>query len=491
MSTGEHDLEAPEPTAETVGAEDEATPKKKLELDVQITDVGPCKKHVKVAIAAAEIEKQFEESFGNMQREAQVPGFRPGHAPRQLVEKRFRKQVGEQVKSALLMGALEQLDEDYELNPITQPDLDLKTIELPTEGPMQFEMDVEVRPEFEAPAYKSLTVKRPTRSITEDELDAQYKRFLERYGQLVPKLDAGAEVGDQITADLRFHRGEKVYNEVKEVSFRLQDELRFQDGSVSDVAGALRGVRPGETRQADAVIGQSSPDPELRGQTIRVDFAVQDLKSFRLPEADGEFLRNLGFDSVEDLRGALREALERRLAAQERQAVRREVLDQLIAATPFDLPEELVARQEKSTLRRIVAQMKQEGFTENDIRAREAELRANAKGATLRSLKEFFILAKVAEAEEIKVDDEDLEIEVERIADRSGESERRVRSRIEKEGLADAMASDILERKTLDRILEFVQFEEVALEAQKDVETLDQTASAITAEEEAETAPAD
>ena len=174
---------------------------------------------------------------------------------------------------------------------------------------------------------------------------------------------------------------------------------------------------------------------------------------------------------------ALLEILERRNLSQQRQAVRREVLVQLVAETPFDLPTDLVSRQEKSTLRRIVSQMKQEGFNENDIRAREAEIRANAHESTLLSLKEFFILAKIAEAEDIKVEDEDLELEIESIANRTDESPRRVRARVEKEGLADALASEILERKTLDRILEFTKTEDVPLEEQAAVETLDETAS--------------
>src|SRR5262249_2025408 len=148
-----------------------------------------------------------------------------------------------------------------------------------------------------------------------------------------------------------------------------------------------------------------------------------------------------------------------------------------------DLPSDLVARQEKTTLRRIVLQLKQGGFSESEIKAREAEIRANAHETTLRSLKEFFILAKIAETEGIKVEDEDIDAEIEAIASRTDESPRRVRARIEKEGLADAVASEILERKTLDRILRSVKFEEVPLEEQKAVETLDQTATGLSAEE--------
>src|SRR5215210_8245615 len=106
MSTGEHDLDTAE---ETQDAEAEQ-PKRKLDLDVQISDVGPCKKHLKIAIARSEVERQFDESLGTFKREAAVPGFRPGRAPRPLVERRFRKEVAGQVKSTLLMACMEQLD---------------------------------------------------------------------------------------------------------------------------------------------------------------------------------------------------------------------------------------------------------------------------------------------------------------------------------------------------------------------------------------------
>ncbi|WP_435009798.1 trigger factor [Tundrisphaera lichenicola] len=473
MSTGE-DLETPS-TSEDASTAVET--KVKLDLDVQISDVGPCKKHVKVTIPRSDVEKQFKESVGEMAKEAVVPGFRPGHAPRQLVEKRFRKQVAGQVKSVLLMASLEQIDEDHKLNPISQPDLDVEAIELPEDGPMTFEMDVEVRPDFPLPAYKALTIKSPVREITDGDIDVQVKAFRERYAQLIPKLEGGAEIGDFVTANLTFRKDGVVYNEAKEIQFRLQTELRFQDGTVPGLDAVLVGVKPEESREAEAKIGSSSADPNLRGQSMQVTFEVLDLKHLRLPELDSAFFAMTGFDDLEDLRTALKGVLERRREYARRQAVRDEILTKLISETPFDLPADLVAKQEKATLRRLALDLRQGGLNDTEIRAREAELRANAHEETLRSLKEFFVLAKIAEAEDIKVEDEDMEVEIEAIAARTDESPRRVRARVEKEGLADALASQILERKSIDRILEFVKLEEVPLVDDKVVETLDQAAT--------------
>lgn len=468
-----------EPLVTGADSEPEVETKRKLDIDVQIEDVGPCKKHLKVLVSRAEIERQFEESLGNLQKDAQVPGFRPGRAPRQLVVKRFRKQVGEQVKSSLLMAALEQIDTDYQLHPITQPQLDVEAITLPDEGPLAFEMDVEVRPEFTVPEYKGLKVKRPVRTIREQDVEAQLGRFLERYAQIVPKLEGAARIGDYLTADLTFLKPDgEVLNHVKEVSFRLQSELRFQDGQIPKIGSALEGIKPGEVRELEVKLGSAVVDPGLRGETARVKIEVHDLKEVRMPEVNSDFITSIGFDSLEELRGAVRDALKRRYESLQKQAIRRQVMDTLIAATPFELPADLVSRQERSTISRLIMELRQEGRSDSDIKAQEAEIRANAHEMTRRSLKEFFILARIADAADIKVEPEDIELEIEAMAERSDESVRRIRARIEKEGLSDALVTQILERKALGHILSSVEIEDVPLdEPETAVETLDQTAT--------------
>lgn len=484
MSTGEHDVDTTG-TAE----QNDAPAKPKLALDVQISDVGPCKKHIKVTISREDVDRQFQESLGSITREAHVPGFRPGHAPKGLVEKRFRKQVVGQVKSSLLMSSLEQLDADYKLNPISQPDLDIDSIELPENSPLTFEMDVEVRPEFDLPEYKGLKVKRPTRTISDADVESQIKTFLERYAQIVPKLEGGAVQGDFLVADIQFLLAGVVINEAKEAQFRVFPELRFQDGTIPNAGQILEGVKAGETRTGQAKIGDSSPDPSLRGQTVDVNFLVHDVKFLRMPEINDEFVQQTGFRTLDELKTVMKDVLERRAVSQSQEQVRRDVMDQLLSKAPFDLPADLVKREERTTIRRLVDNLRQSGLSGADIRAREAEIRANAHERTLRSLKEFFLLSKVAEAEDLTVDDDDMELEIERLAERNDESPRRIRARIEKEGLADTLATQILERKALDKVLEYVEFEDVAHVEEAQVETLDQTVASASAAADAEETP--
>ena len=166
---------------------------------------------------------------------------------------------------------------------------------------MRFELDVEVQPDFDLlPSYKSLTrARRPVKEIKDADVDAQQRTFLERYAQMVPKLEGGAEIGDFVIADLTFHRGRRHAEPGQgNYQFRLQPELRFQDGHVPQLAEALsRRHRGARIARAEAQIGSASPDPALRGQAIRVTFHVKDLKQLRLPVVDEAFLRGIGFDT--------------------------------------------------------------------------------------------------------------------------------------------------------------------------------------------------
>ena len=120
-----------------------------------------------------------------------IPGFRPGHVPTKLVEKRFRTELADKVKQRILVESMEQLSENEELDPINEPDLDVEAIELPEEGDFEYEFDVEVRPEFDLPNYDGLTIQRPVPKITDADVDRHIENFLSQYGQLVPHDESG------------------------------------------------------------------------------------------------------------------------------------------------------------------------------------------------------------------------------------------------------------------------------------------------------------
>ncbi len=145
---------------------DEAPEQQRLNLEVKIDAPSACQRHVTVKIPHEDVERYFDQAFGELMPEAHVPGFRAGRAPRKLVEHRFRKEVKDQVKSNLLLDSMSQLSDEQKLAAISEPDVDLAAVEVPDEGPMTFEFDIEVRPDFDLPQWKGLEGRTARRAIS-------------------------------------------------------------------------------------------------------------------------------------------------------------------------------------------------------------------------------------------------------------------------------------------------------------------------------------
>lgn len=452
---------ASEPTGEMSTATEEKP--KKLKQAVEFKDIGPCKKHIKVTIERDDIDAKLNEKYSELVTDANVPGFRPGKAPRKIIERRFSKDVVDQVRGELILQSLEQLAEDHDVAPLSPPDLNPAKIEIPKEGPLTYEFEVEVRPEFDLPNYKGLKLKRPIKKFSDADVEREEKRLLEPYGQIVPKEPAVAAEGDLLVADLTVKDGDKVLRELKESRIRVQPKLAFQDGVAEKFGEQVKGAKPGDTRVVDIKLSEMINDEAIRGKTVQATFAIQDVKTVRMPEITHELCHQFGVHSEAQLKELIRVALDRRLEYQQRQSARQQVLEHIAAAATWELPNDLLVRQARKAMGRRVMDMRSAGISEDEIRARQRLLQQQSLQTTALELKEHFVLQKLAEVEKIDINEDDIEAEIERIADRSNEPPRRIRARLEREDLMDALAAEVIERKALDLILEHAEWTEVPL----------------------------
>jgi len=200
----EDDLKVEDPADES--AEDEAV---SLNLEVSVKSPSACERHVTVTIPREDIDRYYGDAFDELMPTATVPGFRAGRAPRKLVESRMRKSVSDQIKGSLLMDSMGQISDGEEFTAIGEPDFDLDAIELPDDGPMTFEFNIEVRPEFDLPDWKGLEVQRAVRDFDDADIDRQIEQILTRYGTLVPH-DGMADVGDYLTLNITCHDGDEL-----------------------------------------------------------------------------------------------------------------------------------------------------------------------------------------------------------------------------------------------------------------------------------------
>ena len=436
----------------------------KLPQEVEITDAGPCKKHVKVTVGREAIDARLEEKYSDLmtQTPAQINGFRPGKAPRKIVEKRYKSEVTAEVKTQVLMASLEQLAEEQSLSPLSPPELDPDAVRIPDDGPLVYEFNIEVRPEFDLPDYKSLKLRKPVHTFTDAEVDAEGKRMLEPFGRVVPKDgdNAAVELEDLITTDVVIKRGEKELNRVSEIRLKVEPRLALSDGVAETFGATLTGAKVGDTRTVEITLATDGPTAVAGGGTVSAAFTVKDIKVNRPPELTQSVFDSFDVHNEDQFKELARKRLDRLLEYSQRQTARTQVMQILGKDANFDLPRDLLLRQARKTLQRRVMEMRSAGMTDDQIVGRQRVLEQDAVRTTAEALKEHFVLQKIAETEKLEVEDADIDDEIDRIADQTGDSPRKVRAKMERDELLEALATELLERKALDLVLGTAEYEE-------------------------------
>lgn len=444
------DVEAP-----VEGASEE---KQKLDLEVKVETVSACVRHVMVEISRADIDRYFAEKFDEIAPDAFVPGFRVGRAPRKLLENRYRKQVADQVKGSLLMDSLTQVSEEQEFSAISEPDFDFEAIKLPDEGPMKYEFNIEVRPEFEVPRWKGLELKTTSTEVSDEELDRDMEELFESLADLEP-VDEPVSPGDYIVANLVSRFQGDTINKRSEMLLRAKSELSLSDGIVNDFGSLMEGARAGDRRTAQAVISDYSSNEKLRGQQVDIEIEVLDVKRLDLSDRD-QMAQKLGATDEAELRNRVADRTASRLAYKQRQQIRQQISESLTESADWELPQDLLKRQAARELDRAVIEMRSSGFNDEQILSQENYLRQNAMERTEALLKEHFILERIAEEEEIEETDEDFEVEIAKMALQRHDSPRRIRAQLERNNQMDALRNMIIEQKVINLITEHAEIKE-------------------------------
>jgi trigger factor len=457
-----------------------------LNLDVSIDKVSTCQRRVKVTIPRDDIARFQEEALGELVPTALLPGFRPGRAPRRLVGSRFKSELSEQIRSKLLTAAMTQVSEQQKLAPISEPELDVAAVLLPDDGPMTFEFSIEVRPEFELPKWKGLSITRPAREISDADVEESLGNLLAERGRFVPH-DGPPAVGDLIVADLRFLDGDKQLSAVSEAEIVVRPKLSFADAELPDFDALVKKAKAGATVTATVRVADEAATEELRGKDVTIEIKLLEVKKHELPEMTPALLEELGgFESDAALKALVRKQLEGQLDWHRRRQVRQQVAKALTASADWDLPPDLLKRQAQRELERAILELRRSGFDDDSIRRHVNELRQSVLASTARALKEHFILERIAEEEGIADAAADYDEEIRAIAAQSGESPRRVRAGLERRGLMDVLRNQIIERKTIELITSQASFKDTPFEFPRpDAEAIDHAVcGAVLGEEE-------
>ena len=456
---------AAEPETPASDADVSAEPEEdKLTVTSRVEDLGPCKKRLHVEVDRKHVDEKLDTTLNDLVETAMVPGFRPGHAPRALVAKRFRREMANQVKGELVAAAFEQALEEQDLALLSQPNLKLEDIHLPDDGPLTFDADVEVRPQFDVPGYKDIAVQRPSIDVTDQQVDEAVESLRDRGARLVPKDDEPAEAGDVIVADLTLTLADRTIREDTDINLRVEPTVNLHHVTIEGFQDALTGARAGEQRVCEARMSDQYEEDDLQGKPVQCAVTIKDVKRVERPELDQQAIEEMGLKSLEELREHLRRSLETRHRRESLNACRQQVYDHLLEQADWDLPEDMVAKEAERLAARYRLDMMMQGVAESQLDAHMDVVRASSQERAVSQLKSYFILDKIAQQEDVTVEPSDVDRQIHSLASRSNESPRRIRARLEKQDRMGLLEIQVLEQKTVDRILESARFEDVSFE---------------------------
>jgi trigger factor len=441
-----------------------------FEYPITIEDAGPGSKKVSVEIPRDRITTELEKQFKELRQQAAVPGFRVGHAPQKLIEKRFSTDVKEQVRRSLISESYEQAVEKNKLQVIGEPEFENpNAIKLPDEGALSYSFTVEVQPDFSLPGLEHLEVKKPMVQINDENVDQAMQNLREQQGALVPVEDRGVEARDYLTADVHVKLDGNVIAHQHDAQIVARPG-RLGGIQIDDLDKQLEGMKPGETRTISAHAPDTHANEQLRGKDVQIEISLKDLKRMELVEVTHEFLTDLGFDTEEELRQALREQMEEKIHADVQQNMREQVNQYLLANTQVDLPAKLSDKQTDRLANRRAIDMMMRGVPRDQVEANIERLRHGARDEAIRELKLFFILQKLANEQGVDVDEPELNGRIAMLAAQRETRPEKLKQEMSKDGSLANLYIQMREQKAVDNVLEKAKIQEVQIKPEPEKE---------------------
>jgi len=429
-----------------------------------------CKREISVEIPADVVAKERDKLLKKYSKLARIPGFRAGKAPAKLIESHFGGDIRSELTEALLPRYFRAEVEKQNLTPVSQPYVNDLHME---EGqPIRFKATFEVMPEIKVSGYKGLKADRQEVKVTDEEVQEALRQLQERQASYEAVEDRELKDGDfGLVSFVGNAKGSKTIVEKKleiegsgEVALpepeakpiEIKDVLVEIGGvnTVKEFSEHLRGAKPGEEREFDVTYAEDFSDQRLAGQIVHYKASISGVKKKVMPELTDDFAKELGeFATLDELRNRIRENIEAERRHEIEHKEKEQLVDQLVAANEFPVPQALLDRQIDTRLERGLRALAAQGLRPEQMRKLNFDkLREGQKDSALREVRASLLLERIAELEKIEVSDDDLNKEIESAAASTGEPVAQLRQRLEKDGALDR----IRERMRNERALDFV-----------------------------------
>jgi trigger factor len=373
---------------------------------------------VRVEVETAKVDETFESVTKEFQREASFPGFRPGKAPREMVVRKYSKDIEDEVKRKLISTSYKQAIEEQKIDVLGHPDIE--EIQFTRGQPLQFAATVETEPEFELPEYKGIPVKREARTVTEDDI-ARAMEALRQPRATFQTVERPAQAGDIAVVNYTGTSEGKPLTDIAPTAQGLTEKKGFwiEIGSNAFIPGfaeQLQGTKAGDKRAVTVDFPADFVTPQLAGKRGVYEVETTEVKEKVLPAVDEEFAKNYGAESVEKLRAGVQKDLENELNYKLNKSVRGQLVRSLLNRVNFELPESAVAHETRNVVYDIVQENTKRGVSRDVIEKEKEQIYSAATQNARERVKVAFLLQKIAEKEDIKVSQEEIAMRATRLA---------------------------------------------------------------------------
>ncbi len=423
-------------------------------MKAKAKSIEECTTLFEIEVPRETIDKAFEEAYEQIARSANIPGFRTGKAPRELVKKRYAKEARKDVMDHLIPDAYQKAVEEHKIEPIAFPQITDLIFE---EGKaLFFKAQVDTRPKFKIKSYKSLQVEKKKAAVNDEHINKALENLREYSAKYVAVEDRPVEMGDYVVSDLECVVDGKVAHKKRENLWLLIDKESLMSGLTEKMIG----MKKLEDRDIEVALPKEYPDKNLAGKTAKYHVLAKEIKLRRLPNVDDEFARDLGKENLQQLKQEITEELKKKLEMDNEAAMENQLLNKLIDENNFAVPSRMIKKQTHLMIDHAKAKLLEKGFKKEDLDKKDSEFAERFKDDAVRQVRLLFILDRIAREENIEANDEDLKNAYKSISLQTGKSEDEIKGHYEKEGVVDNLLERIREEKTIEFLLKHAVIKE-------------------------------
>jgi trigger factor len=410
---------------------------------------------LQIELPPEEVAKEWDAIANSFVRFAKIPGYRPGKAPRAVIDKRFRKEIQDELTKKLVSKSYHEAVEREQLRVASLTNIE--DIQFGEDKSMRFRATVVTAPEFELPDYKNIPVQLPDTKVTDSEVDAALERLRDQSADFVDVPGRGLQMGDFAVIDFEGSVETKPISEIApEASKNLQGGKKFwlhvaAENFLPKFCEQLVEQQPGETRLVIVEFSADFPVKELAGKKADYAVTLREIKEKVLPAIDDALAAKLApGKTLTDLRQMIGHDIEHAKEHDVERAKEAQILKYLHERIQFELPPALLQNETRRALAELVQRNRERGVTDEMLKEKEKELIDGAAGLAANRLKTNFILHRITERENIQVKKEDVDLRIRQEAARYDISPDKMRKELQQKDALDDVAEQILLGKTLD-----------------------------------------